>query len=316
MSRPDFPRSILEFQARFGDEPSCLEYLFACRWPEGFVCPRCQGRKGWPLSTRILWECGDCHRQTSLTAGTVLHKTHLPLQYWFWAAYLMTTSTPGISAVQLQRQLGLSRYESAWTMLHKLRRAMVDPERTMLTGEVEVDECEVGGVEKGRSGGRSRIAKAAHVVVAVEVRGQGSGRIRMQVIPDASGPTLYNFVHETVAPGTVVHTDGWGPYVLLAKKGYDHRPRSQRAAKRTGDTEPVMPRVHRAISNFKSWLRGTHRAVSNEHLQVYLDEFVFRYNRRRSPMSAFRSLLGLESHHDPTTFREIVAQGPGTTRRT
>jgi len=222
----------------------------------------------------------------------------------------MTTSTPGISAVQLQRQLGLSRYESAWTMLHKLRRAMVNPERTLLTGEVEVDECEVGGVETGRSG------KAGHVVVAVEVRGQGSGRIRMQVIPDASGQTLYNFVHETVAPGAVVHTDGWGPYVLLAKNGYDHRPRSQRAAKRSGDTEPVMPRVHRAISNFKSWLRGTHRAVSNEHLQVYLDEFVFRYNRRRSPMSAFQSLLGLESHHGPTTFREIVAQGPGTTRRT
>ena len=122
------------------------------------------------------------------------------------------------------------------------------PSAPCLTGEVEVDECEVGGVEKGRSGGRSRIAKAAHVVVAVEARGQDSGRIRMQVIPDASGPTLYNFVHETVAPDAVVHTDGWGPYVLLAKKGYDHRPRSQRAAKRTGDTEPVMPRVHRAIS--------------------------------------------------------------------
>lgn len=271
MACPGFPRSILEFQARFGDEPSYLAYLFACRWPEGFVCPRCQGHKGWPLSTRILWECAHCHHQTSLTAGTVLHK---------------------------------------------LRRVMVNPERTMLTGEVEVDECEVGGVEKGRSGGRSRIAKAAHVVVAVEVHGQGYGRIRMQVIPDASGPTLYNFVHEAVAPGAVVHTDGWGPYVLLAKNGYDHRPRSQRAAKRTGDTEPVMPRVHRAISNFKSWLRGTHRAVSNEHLQVYLDEFVFRYNRRHSPMSAFQSLLGLEPHHDPTTFREIVAQGPGTTRRT
>src|SRR4051794_4094719 len=124
MVRPDFPKSILEFQTRFGDEQACLDYLFACRWPDGFVCPRCRGRKGWLVSARTLRECAGCHRQTSLTAGTVLHKTRLPLQQWFWAAYFMTTGTPGISAVQLQRQLGLSRYESAWTMLHKLRRAM------------------------------------------------------------------------------------------------------------------------------------------------------------------------------------------------
>ncbi|MCQ9165879.1 IS1595 family transposase [Arthrobacter sp. STN4] len=228
----------------------------------------------------------------------------------------MTTSTPGISAVQLQRLHGLSRYESAWTMQHRLRRAMVNPERTLLTGEVEVDECEVGGVEKGRSGGRSRLAKAAHVVLAVEVRGRGSGRIRMQVIPDASGPTLYNFVRDTVAPGAVVYTDGWGPYVLLAKKGYEHRPRSQRAAKRTGDTEPVLPRVHRAISNFKSWLPGTHRFVGNEHLQALTVRLSPQWPALTPPVSVFQSLLGLEPHRNPTTFREIVAQGLGTTRRT
>jgi transposase-like protein len=316
MPRPDFPLSILEFQARFGDEQACLDYLLMCRWPDGFACPCCQVRKAWPLQARGLWECAGCHHQTSLTAGTVLHKTHLPLQHWFWAAYLMATGTPGISAVQLQRQLGLSRYESAWTMLHKLRRAMVNPERSLLGGEVEVDECEVGGVEEGRHSGRSLSARAAQVVVAVEVRGRGSGRIRMRVIPDASGAMLYGFVHDTVAPGAIVHTDGWGPYVQLAKNGYDHRPRSQRAAKRNGDTEPVMPRVHRTISNFKSWLRGTHRSVSNEHLQVYLDEFVFRYNRRRSPLAAFQTLLGLESHQEPTTYRQIVQQGPGVSQRT
>ena len=228
----------------------------------------------------------------------------------------MTTGTPGISTVQLQRQLGLSRYESAWTMLHKLRRAMVNPERTLLTGEVEVDECEIGGVEKGRTSGRSLTAKAAEVVVAVEVGGQGSGRIRMRVVPDASGPTLTDFVRDTVAPGAVVHTDGWIGYAPLAQTGYDHRPRSQRTAKKAGDPDPVMPRVHRAISNFKSWLRGTHRSVSKEHLQVYLDEFVFRYNRRRSPMSAFQTILGLETQRNPTTYREIVAQGPGARKRT
>ncbi len=161
-------------------------------------------------------------------------------------------------------------------MLHKLRRAMVNPERTLLTGEVEVDECEVGGPETGRRGGRSLTARATQVVVAVEVRGQGSGRVRMKVIRDASGDTLTGFVMDTVAPGAIVHTDGWMGYAPLAKKGYTHRPRSQRAAKKAGDTDPVLPRVHRAISNLKTWLRGTHRSVCNEHLQVYLDEFTFR----------------------------------------
>ncbi|QCO98123.1 IS1595 family transposase [Arthrobacter sp. 24S4-2] len=312
MSRPDFPRTILEFQARFGDEKACLDYLAECRWPDGYVCPRCQGRYAWPLAARGLWECAACRYQVSLTAGTVLHKTHTALHLWFWAAYLMTTGTPGISARQLQRQLGLSRYETAWTMLHKLRRAMVNPERTLLTGEVEVDECEVGGPEIGRRGGRSLTARATQVVVAVEVRGQGSGRVRMKVIHDASGDTLTGFVMDTVAPGAIVHTDGWMGYAPLAKKGYTHRPRSQRAAKKAGDTDPVLPRVHRAISNLKTWLRGTHRSVGNEHLQVYLDEFTFRYNRRGTPMAAFQSLLGLGTTQAPTTYRQITAHDPGS----
>ncbi|WP_426978463.1 IS1595 family transposase [Pseudarthrobacter sp. O4] len=312
MSRPDFPKTILEFQARFGDEQACLGYLFECRWPDGYSCPRCKGESAWPVAARGLWECAACRYQVSLTAGTVLHKTHTALQLWFWAAYLMTTGTPGISARQLQRQLGLSRYETAWTMLHKLRRAMVNPERTLLTGEVEVDECEVGGPEVGRRGGRNLTARAAQIVVAVEVRGQGSGRVRMKVIPNASGDTLGTFVTDTVAPGAIVHTDGWMGYVPLRNKGYDHRPRSQRAAKRAGDPDPVLPRVHRAISNFKTWLRGTHRSVGNEHLQVYLDEFTFRYNRRSTPMAAFQSLLGLGAQQAPATYRQIVAHGPGS----
>ncbi|MBP2375617.1 IS1595 family transposase [Paeniglutamicibacter psychrophenolicus] len=315
MGKPDFPHSILEFQARFVDVRACLDYLFACRWPDGFACPRCHGTAVWPLATRRTGECTTCHHQTSLTAGTVLHKTHTPLLQWFWAAYLMSTATPGISALQLQRQLGLGRYETAWTMLHKLRRAMVAPGRSLLTGEVEVDECEVGGPEAGRKGGRSNIAAAAKVAVAVEVRGKGSGRVRMQIIHDASAETLEAFVMANVATGSVVHTDGWMGYARPPKKGYDHRPRSQRAAKREGNPEPIMPRVHRAISNFKSWLRGTHRSVSAEHLQVYLDEFTFRYNRRASPMVSFQRLLGLESHHEPTTLRQIISEGPSAAKR-
>lgn len=249
-----------------------------------------------------------------MTAGTVLHRTRTPLHLWFWAAYLVTTATPGISALQLQRQLGIPRYETTWTMLHKLRRAMVNPERTPLAGAVEVDECFVGGHEAGLRGGRQQGVKAL-VVVAVEVRGAGSGRVRMQVIDDASAETLCTFVTGSVAPGTTVHTDGWQGYKRLARLGYDHQPRSQRAHRQLdGDPDEILPRVHRVISHLKTWLQGTHRGVSEEHLQVYLDEFSFRFNRRRTPMAAFQTVLGLGSHQEPTTYKQIAAMGPGVTR--
>jgi len=316
MRRPDFPRTIVEFQQRFPDDRACTEYLFASRWPEGFACPRCGNGQAWPVAKRrLVWECASCHRQTSVTAGTVLHKTHTPLHLWFWAAYLMSTPTPGVSALQLQRQLGLSRYETAWTMLHKLRRAMVNPERQHLTEEVEVDECFVGGHEAGLRGGRARGTKAL-VAVGVEIRGAGSGRVRMAVIDDASAATLTAFVRENVAAGATVHTDAWKSYRSLSTLGYDHQPRNQSAARRRGeDPDEILPRVHRAISNLKSWLQGTHRGVSGEHLQVYLDEYTFRFNRRRTPMAAFQTLLGLQTQQRPTTYRQIVATGPGARSR-
>ncbi|WP_028278375.1 IS1595 family transposase [Arthrobacter sp. H5] len=310
MPKREFPRSILAFQEWFVDEQACLDYLFECRWPGGFICPRCKGRDAYPITSRRLWQCAQCRYQASVTAGTIMHKTRLSLRLWFWAAYLVATGTPGMSARQLQRQLAMSRYDTAWTMLHKLRRAMVAPDRGLLSDEVEVDEFEIGGVEKGRSGGRSRIAKAASGIIAVEVRGNGSGRIRIELINDASAATVSEFIERTVSAGAIIHTDGWQGYAPLASKDFDHRPRSQAKAKRDGDTDPVLPRAHRAISNFKSWLRGTHRGVSAEHLQVYLDEFIFRYNRRRTPMAAFQTLLGLSSQHKPTTRAEIVAEGP------
>jgi transposase-like protein len=311
MPRPDFPRTIIEFQHRFPDDAACTEYLFASRWPEGYRCPVCGNGHAWAVARRrLVWECASCHRQTSVTAGTVLHKTHTPLHLWFWAAYLMSTATPGISAVQLQRQLGIGRYETAWMLLHKLRRAMVNPERQPLTGEVEVDECFVGGVEAGLRGGRARGEKAL-VIVGVEVRGSGSGRTRMAVIADASAGQLTGFVAAHIAVGATVRTDGWMGYRPLAKLGYDHQPRSQRAARALGeDPGEILPRVHRAISNLKSWLQGTHRGVSGEHLQVYLDEFTFRFNRRRTPMAAFQTLLGLGSAQPPTTYHEITGSKP------
>jgi len=305
--RPDFPRSIIEFQRWFPDDEACRDYLISSRWSEGFRCPRCDEQVAVLLAKRLLWQCSACRYQVSLTAGTVLHGTRTPLHLWFWAAYLMSTGTPGISAVQLQRQLGIKRYETAWMMLHKLRRAMVNPERTPLTGPVEVDECFVGGLEHGLRGGRQRGTKAL-VVVAVEVRGAGSGRLRMQVINDASADTLCRFVLDAVAPGANVHTDGWPSYRRLIKLGYEHHPRTQRPGRiAVEDLDDILPRVHRAISNLKSWLQGTHKGVSAEHLQVYLDEFVFRFNRRRTPMAAFQTLLGLGSHQQSATYEEIYA---------
>lgn len=240
--------------------------------------------------------------QSSITAGTVMHGTRTPLTLWFWAAYLVATHTPGISALQLQRQLGISRYETAWLMLHKLRRAMVAPERQPLAAEVEIDEAFVGGRDSQRRGGRQRDAKAALVGVAVEVRGRGAGRLRLRVLPDASQATLGPWLSATVEAGAIVHTDGWDGYGRLSSLGFEHRARRKRDA----PPEQMLPLAHRTISNLKTWLQGTHHGVAAEHLPAYLDEFVFRHNRRRTPLAGFQTLLGLSALHEPTTYRQIV----------
>jgi transposase-like protein len=304
MSRPDFPVSIVEFQRRFADEQACLEYLAASRWPGGFRCPGCGGGQAWVLARRYLWECASCGRQTSVTAGTVLHNTRTPLTLWFWAAYLMSTHTPGISASQLQRQLGIGRYETAWLILAKLRRAMVAPERAPLAGEIEVDEAFIGGCNSARRGGRDRTGKVL-TAVAAEVRGPGTARIRLQILQDASRKSLQAFLASVATPGLIVHTDGWHGYQGLPEAGYDHRPIKQRW--RFPDRQEILPRAHRTISNLKTWLDGTYHGTSAKHLQTYLDEFTFRHNRRRTPMAAFQTLLGLGTLHPPTTYRQITA---------
>jgi transposase-like protein len=234
-----------------------------------------------------------------------MHKTRLPLTLWFWAAYLVATHGPGISALQLQRQLGISRYETAWMLLHKLRRSMVAPERAPLTGEVEVDEGLLGGRDTDLRGGRQRDGKPL-VAVAVEVRGKGSGRLRLQLLPDASAASLTPFVASSVVAGAIVHTDGWAGYSGLPAAGFEHQPHKQRA--RFPDRGWVLPRAHRALSNLKTWLQGTHHGVSPKHLHVYLDEFVYRHNRRRTPLAGFQTLLGLGAAHAPTTYREITGR--------
>jgi transposase-like protein len=302
MARPTFPRSLFELQQRFPDEDACRQYLIDSRWPDGFRCPRCKGEKGLVLPARALRRCEACGLDTSLTAGTVMHRTRTPLTHWFWAAYLVATHTPGLSAVQLQRQLGLARYETAWLMLHKLRSAMVRPARDLLTGTVEVDEAYLGGFIAGRPGGRTLGDKIV-VAAAVEVRGEGSGRVRLQIVPDASGDSLLPFIKAHVAPGSTVRTDGWTGYKHLGAGGFRHQRRVQGSPERAG---VILPRVHRVFGNLQTWIRGTHHGVSGKHLQAYLDEFVFRFNRRRTPMAAFQTLLGLGSQHTSPTYRTLV----------
>ena len=274
----EYPRSFFEFEACFATEQECRDYLFGLRWPEGFCCPRCGCRKSWPLRA-VLVQCADCGYQITVTAGTIFQDTRTSLKVWFQAMWWVTTQKNGASALGLQRVLGLKQYQTAWTWLHKLRRAMVRPGRDLLAGRVEVDESYLGGPEEGLRG--RQVKKKALIVVAAQEDGKGIGRIRVRRIQDASAENLQAFVRESIELGSVVHTDGWRGYSDLGSQGYVHE-----VTLLKGKKEPVsklLPRVHQVISLLKRWLIGTHQgAVSHKHLDYYLDEFTFRFNRRRS----------------------------------
>jgi len=228
VSRPPFPKTLREFQTKFASDEACQQYLAACRWPDGFVCPRCEQRRAYELVQQRRWQCAGCRHQVSLTAGTILHNTKIPPTVWFWAAYLMTTDKRGLSALLLQRQLALRRYETAWMMLHKFRRAMVNLVREPLHGEVEVDDTWIGGEQAGLRGSRQlKGRKAALVLVAVEKRGRATGRARMAVIPDFKSATLLAFLKQNVAPGSTVYTDGLKSFTGLQEAGFEHVPRIQ-----------------------------------------------------------------------------------------
>lgn len=274
----EYPRNLTELEENFSTEEGCRAYLARLRWPDGFRCSRCAGSRSWPVRG-VLLECATCGFQTSVTAGTIFQDTRTPLPVWFRAMWWVTTQKNGASALGLQRVLGLKSYETAWAWLHKFRRAMVRPGRDRLTGRIEVDECYVGGEEEYLPG-RLNLDKAL-VVVAAQEDGPGIGRIRMRQIGNASAESLIPFVEDAVAPGSIVHTDGWPGYLPLKSKGYEHKVTILKGKKKTASE--LLPRVHRVISLLKRWLIGTHQgAVSSKHLDYYLDEFTFRFNRRRS----------------------------------
>jgi transposase-like protein len=274
----DYPRTQAEFEQWFNTEEACRAYLVRLRWPNGFRCPNCGGGKAWPVR-RVLLHCAACGRQTSVTAGTIFQDTRTPLRVWFRAMWSVTSHKTGASALALQKVLGFGSYATAWTWLHKLRRAMVRPGRERLTGRVEVDETFVGALEEGVRGRGAE--KKVLVIVAVEYQGRKIGRIRLRRVPDASANRLQTFVDDVVEPGSVVHTDGWLGYDRLKAHGYCHR--ITFLTDRPEPAHELLPRVHLVVALLKRWLLGTHQgAVSGAHLDYYLDEFTFRFNRRRS----------------------------------
>jgi transposase-like protein len=276
----DYPRTIQEFYEWFDSEDKCLQYISKLRWPEGFRCPSCGLETEDPsLMGRGLFLCRQCKRQTSITAGTLFHKTRKPLRTWFLAIWFVSSQKHGASALGLKRVLGLGSYNTAWEWLHKLRRAMIRPGRDQLLGPVEVDETYIGGVGT-QTRGRGAEGKTI-VVIAAEVRGKGPGRIRMDVVPDVSAKSLHNFVLANIQEGSEVRTDGWRGYNGLERKGYQHKVTN--IAENGDPAHVVMPRVHRVASLFNRLWLGIHQgAVRPQHLAYYLDEFTFRFNRRNA----------------------------------
>ena len=303
MAGPHHPAATGEFLAWFSTDADCLDYLEWLRWPSGFVCPEC-GQGGWRLGDG-RFECSGCGRRTSVTAGTIFDRTRTPLTVWFTACWQFAAAKDGISALSLQRSLEIGSYQTAWAMLHRLRSVLVRPGRERLTGVVEVDETYMGGEEPGLRGGRAKDKKLL-VGIAVERRQpRGLGRCRMAVLPDAKTDTLRLFLADHVEEGATVITDGWQPYRQATAGRYVHQ--RQPVAGREANT--TLPGVHRVASLAKRWLLGTHRGSADDaHLPGYLDEFVFRFNRRRSRSRGlvFYRVLELAVAHQPVRYRDLV----------
>ena len=313
MERPrassHYPKSLGEFEAWFPTDADCLDYLEWLRWPCGFVCPSCGHPGGWRLGDGRFM-CSGCGSRTSVMAGTIFDRTRTPLTVWFSVCWHFATGKDGIAALSLKRTLEIGSYQTVWTILHRLRSVLIRPDRERLCGNVEVDETYLGGKEPGLSGGRAK-GKKILTCIAIEIlEPKGFGRCRMAPVADASAESLHAFVMANVEPGATVITDAWQGYRGLEKNGYIHDRRSQRAASARGeDPGELLPGVHRIASLTKRWLLGTHQgAVDSAHLPSYLDEFVFRFNRRRSRSRGmlFYRVLELAVAHGPVRYQDLV----------
>jgi len=301
----DYPNTYRKFVEMFPDNPACVAYLMHLRWPDGFICPACNTCSTPWNESRGRIACPACRHQTSITTGTIFDKTRTTLTTWFEAAWHVTTAKNGMSAKTLERTIGVS-YRVAWTMLQRFRVTMKNVKRKQLVGEVEVDETLIGGVQQG--GKRGRGVSKSVVVIAVEVKQpRGFGRIRMRHVSDASGDSLLPFIRDVVARNAVVLTDGWGGYNGLPELGY-----TRKATVIASSNDPAhvsMPGVHRVASLLKRWILGTHQgAIVPAHLQSYLEEFTFRFNRRTSGSRGlvFRRLLEQAVITKPITETDVT----------
>jgi len=322
VARPPFPRSLTEFFRMFPDEEACSRFVVESRWPEGIECPRCGHSRVCPRGDRRCGlECPSCDYTFSATAGTVMHDTKLPLSTWLQAAYLMVTDKRGISAKQLQRDLGLRGYETAYMLLQRLRVAMVNPDREPLSGSVEVDETFLGGVRHGRPGMEAVGKEGGKFIVlgAIEVlriRRESDwkdlhrpARLRLRHAENLSRRVLLSFVRDVVLEGSAVATDGKESYRSLDDHGYLHRVESTALGM---PQKHILEHLHLAFSNLKAWMDGTfHGRVEAKHLQGYLNEFCFRFNRRDNLYAAFQTVLGIAGRVRGPTHEALYSTGPG-----
>ncbi len=296
------PENQIEFEKMFTTEEQCLDYLKELRFLKGYSCRKCQHNEYWH-NNRGIMVCKNCKNELSITSGTIFHRSKLPLVVIFRALWWMVAQKNGVSAVGIQRVLGLGSYRTAWVWLHKFRRLMVFPGRNKLSGKIEVDETLVGGKRSGKRGlgaeGKSL------VVIAVEIMEKGTGRVRMSLISDASKKSLRKFINENIETGSNLITDGWKGYTGISKSGYQHEIEDKT---RLLDGEEILPNVHRIASLLKRWLLGTHQNyIGEEYLSYYLDEYTFRYNRRKSNSRGllFQRLIEQGVLHEPVEYKSI-----------
>lgn len=298
--------SFLDFQKRYPDESACEDKLYSFRWPDGFVCPKCGSKEYYDLPRRSLYQCKACKRQTSVTAGTVMHKTRVPLMKWFWTLFLVSTDPRGLSALQLTKIIGVS-YKTAWLMLHKIRNAMNHRDASyMLAGIVQVDDAFFkGGVDKGGDK-RGRGTSKVPVVVMAATENDCPTYARMEVIENVDEKTIKATLAKHVAPGEEVQTDGLPAYNGARKMGYVHSPHVV-YPKHSEPNYDFLKWVNILVSNAKALLLGTHHGVAKKHLQRYLDEYCYRYNRRKWPRQAFDRLLMACSKSPSVGLAELTA---------
>jgi transposase-like protein len=303
-----YPSNEIEFEKMFKTEQDCIDYLAFVRWPNNFVCPVCASIIHWK-KTKGRYECKDCNAETSVTSGTIFHKSTKPLFIWFRAIWWMVAQKNGVSAIGLQRILGLGNYQTSWTWLHKFRRLMVLSSRSKLSGVVEIDETFVGGKKPGKRG-RGAEGKSV-VVIAVEVLGRKTGRVRLSRIESASSENLNKFILNNIEPSATIITDGWRGYNKLEELGFSHQIQKPKI---NDDGEEVLPNIHRIASLLKRWLLGTHQSYVNKNkMEYYLDEYVYRYNRRTSKSRGLLFLRLLEQAviTKPISYTEIINNNHG-----